>query len=783
MNLPRLLLRCLLGRRLPRLSGEVHLPGPRHRITIRRDEWGIPHIDADNEWDALFALGFCQGQDRAAQLEVLLRLARGQLAAWVGPAALKLDRLSRRIGFRRAAEKQLAVQADWIREWLAAFVAGVNAGMTTGLPRKPHEFCILGGQPSLWDEADLLAVLKLQSFLLPSNWDMELLRLRLLVQDGPQAVLALDPVVATAPPQSALPPEILKPLACLEADLAAWRTFATPGGGSNNWVIAGTRTVSGQPLLANDPHLAPTIPPPWYLAHVRTPDWQVAGAMLAGSLGFAIGHNGFCAWGVTAALSDNTDLFVETLSEDGRSVREADGSWSPCQLLQETIAIRGQADHIEEVTITPRGPVISPALPDIPVALSLRAVWLEPLPIDGFLSAPKARSFSEFRRAFAAWPLLPLHVVYADSSGTIGWQMIGQIPRRRSSYGLIPRAADVPQSGWDKELISFEQMPYVENPSAGYWVTANQDPRWQLPHLPIYLGSDYCDPYRFRAIETALSARSEGWSVEDCLQLQLDTRSLVWDEIRSAVLHAPTENADVQIAIELLRAWDGRVEIDSPAAAIFEVFVAELLVRISQAKAPRSWQMTLLSGDSNLFADRRVGHLAYLLRTQPSDWQVPWSSWIAEALTSAVQRLRRRAGPAPAYWSWGHVRMLRLKHPLLGHVRPVAAAFNVGPFPCPGDTNTISQAAVAPLNPFADTHNIANLRAVFDLADLSNSRLILCGGQSGNPCSPHYQDQLPLWHRGQTIPIPWTQHQVIRATRHTLILLPNSSTGSQSSIG
>lgn len=771
MNVPRLLLRWLFGRRLPRLSGELRLAGPRHRITIRRDAWGIPHIDAEDEQDALFALGFCQGQDRAAQLEILWRLARGRLAEWVGAAALKLDRLSRRIGFRRTAEKQLTVQVDWVREWMSAFVAGVNAGMTIGLPRRPHEFALLGGWPSSWDEADLLAILKLQSFLLPSNWDMELLRLRLLLQDGPQAVLSLDPLVAASADGSPRP-DVLTPLARLQADLEALRDYAGRGGGSNNWVIAGTRTTSGRPLLANDPHLAPTIPPPWYLAHVRTPQWEVAGAMLAGSLGFGIGHNGFCAWGVTAALSDNTDLFVETLSPDGQSVRDADGHWTPCERHEERIAVRGQSDHIEEVLITPRGPIISPALPEIPYALSMRAVWLEPLPIDGFLSAPKARSFDEFRRPFAHWPLLPLNVVYADINGVIGWQMIGQIPRRRGGYGLLPRPADRPDSGWEDNLIPFDQMPWVENPPSGFWVTANQDPRLQLPHLSIYTGADYCDPYRYRAIAQALEARDSNWTTEDCLRLQLDTRSLPWEEIRHTVLAVQAQNVDAQEALHLLESWDGSVEIDSPAAAVFEVFVSELLARLTQTQAPQCWQAVLQSGDSNLFADRRIGHLVHMLRTQPAEWGIDWAVWIEEALATAVRRLRRRGGPSSAYWGWGHLRVLRLKHLVFGNVRWLASAFNLGPIPCRGDANTISQAAVSPLDPFADTHNMANLRTVFDLADLGNSRFVLCGGQSGNPCSPHYQDQLPLWQRGETISIPWTQTQVIRATRHTLVLLP-----------
>src|SRR5262245_4683088 len=283
MSLTRFALRLVLGRRLPLTSGELRVRGPLAPITIRRDKFGVPHAEAESEPDALFALGFCQGQDRAAQLEFLWRIARGRLAEWVGVAGLPADRMSRRIGFRRSAEKQLPVLEEGPRSQLVAFAAGITAGHTVGLPKKPHEFALLGGEPSAWDAADVLAVLKLQSFLLPSNWDVELARLRILLADGPSAVLRLDPVARVTergtggtgerakrhePSSSPVHPLTPSPvLDALAADLAALQEFLPRGGGSNNWAIAGSRTASGKPILASDPHLAPTAPAPWYLAH------------------------------------------------------------------------------------------------------------------------------------------------------------------------------------------------------------------------------------------------------------------------------------------------------------------------------------------------------------------------------------------------------------------------------------------------------------------------------------------------------------------------------------
>ena len=450
MSFSRLLLRLALGRRLPIASGELRVRGPSAPITIRRDKWGVPHIAAESEADAYFAVGFCQGQDRAGQLEVFWRLVRGQLAEWVGAEALLADRVSRRIGFRRAAEAQVAALAPTVRLAFESFSAGVNAGMTTGLPQKPHEFAIVGSAPSTWDAADSLGVVKLLSFLLPSNWDVELARLRIWQADGAGAVIDLDPVGLPNGVPSPVPSDPIPLLQGLAAELASILRYFPRGGGSNNWTIAGSRTESGKPLLASDPHLAPTCPPPWYLAHVQTPQWEAAGAALAGSPGFAIGHNGFAAWGVTAGLTDNSDFFVETLSPDGNSVRQADGSFAPCEVLKEVIPVKGQPDAVEEVLVTPRGPILTPLIPDVALALSLSAIWLDPRPVVGFLGVPTARSFDEFRKHFAAWPALPLNVLYADTGGTIGWQLVGELPTRAGGSGLIPQPADVPAQRLDR---------------------------------------------------------------------------------------------------------------------------------------------------------------------------------------------------------------------------------------------------------------------------------------------------------------------------------------------
>lgn len=789
MSLSRFLLRLALGRRLPITTGELRVAGLAAPATIRRDRWGVPHIDAASDADAAFALGFCQGQDRAGQLEVFWRVGRGRLAEWVGAAGVKVDRMSRRIGFRRAAEAQLPVLDEAGRQLLEAYARGVSAGHTIGLPKKPHEFAIVGGEPSTWDAADVLTTLKVQAFFLSSNWDVELARLRLLLADGPDAVRELDPV-SVVDPTDALR---VTGVDAIAADLAALHGFLPGGGGSNNWAIAGSRTTSGKPLLANDPHLGPLVPPPWYLAHVRTPEGEIAGATFAGASAFPVGHNGFAAWGITAGLTDNTDLFLETLGPDRVSVREADGSFTPCRVLREIIRVKKAADVIEEVMITPRGPVIGTA-GQRPHAIAMRAVWLDPLPVVGLLGSAKARSFEQFRRCYAEWPAMPLNVVYADIEGNIGWQLGGQVPRRLGGNGLLPRPGDAPDTGWAQELVPFDEMPFVMNPAVGFVATANAipapvspgyepgggttEPAPSLTRLAPWLGADFLDPFRLGVIRDELGKRSD-WDASRCIELQLSTRSLPWERVRDTVLSLPATDAEVREGLHLLREWDGHVTADSTAAAVYELFVAELSVRVARAKAPNGFPFALgqsgLGPDGHsMFAHRRVGHLMRLIENQPTGWfSRGWPAEMADALAGVVRKLRHEVGPASAFWSWGHLRTLRLAHPMFGKSRLLRSTFNLGPVPVGGDSNTVAQAGVRPMSPTANPPNIANLRAVFDLADLSRSVVVLCGGQSGNPCSPHYADQFPLWQAGETITLPWEQDRVIREAKHVLRLVPN----------
>ena len=746
MGLAGLAYRAFFGRKGPVVSGDLSIAGPEKPIRIRRDRWAVPHIEAAGERDAWFGLGFCQGQDRALQLELLMRVGRGTLSELVGREGLIIDRLCRRIGFSRAAKAQLSVLDPAIRANLEAFAAGVNSGRTAGLPASSSDFQLLRSRPSSFFPEDCLSVMGLMSFSLASNWDAELMRLKVLEADGSEALAALGGGYPHDLPVS-IPPGALagRALNRMAAELRALREATGFSGSSNNWALSPGRTASGRPILANDPHLPPDIPSQWYLAHRMTTGWAAAGAAFVGGPAIAIGHNGCSAWGVTAGFVDNTDLFLEEVGPDGKSVRGADG-FVPCEVRRERISVRGGKTVEEEVLVTPRGPLIGPYLAGGAGSLSLRAVWLDSLPVRGLLCVHRARTFDEFRKNFAEWPFLPLNLAYADAAGNIGWQLAAR-PLAQGRRDGAAMGAD-PEAGWDGWCL-FRPCP-VENPE-GFVASANNKP---LADGDGAFEGDWLDGFRMARICEALGER-RGWDRESTARLQMDLESLPWRRLRQSVMDAPDSDPRTKRAQDLLREWDGKVAADSPAAAVFEFFVSRMSRRAVEAKAPHSAPWVLGKGSNPLspfseLAALRAGRLAELMIEQPRGWfQKSWPEEIAAALAQAVADLQKRFGPDPTRWAWGRIRTLTFRNPL-GSKAPLGGLFNRGPFPWGGDASHRGPGFGRPFLIPRPTHYVPPPARCW-----TGGMGILPLGPSGrtirDPASPHYDDLLPLYLKGEGV--------------------------------
>jgi penicillin amidase len=461
-------------------------------------------------------------------------------------------------------------------------------------------------------------------------------------------------------------------------------------------------------------------------------------------------------------------------------VRQGD-EFVPCEVRREVIEVKGAAPVVEEVMVTPRGPIIGPALHGEIGAISLRAVWLDPRPARGFLRLASVRDFKDFRREFEHWPLAPQNMAYADTSGAIGWQLIGEVPRRRKGWGTIPLPGRDTDAGWEDETIAFSEMPHALNPECGFIATANNKPL--RDGEGPFLGVDWLDGYRVARIGEALATR-DGWDVASTLALQMDEASLLWPELRETLLQASPAGEETRVALHLLGGWDGVVSSGSVAASIFEIFFVEMTRRVAKAKAPRSLEWVRGRGFAlvvslNTFTLGRRSRIVRLLREQPDGWfERPWPEEIAEALTETIVQLRRDHGRDSNAWSWGKVRPLTLRHSLGRGA--LAMVYNLGPLAVGGDGDTISQAGVNPLRPTGNPIAIASLRMVIDVGNWDESRFCLPGGQSGNPLSPHYDDLFKLWQRGEGVPIAWSDEAVRQATKSQLLLRPPDGTADTS---
>ncbi|GBD13773.1 Penicillin acylase 2 [bacterium HR24] len=768
-----LVYRALRGRPGPSRR-RLRLVGLREEVEVLRDRWGVPHIYARNLWDLFFALGYVQAQDRLWQLDFHRRLATGCLAEVLGEEALAYDRLTRRVGLGRVARRDVDRLQPEAREALEAFAAGVNAWLSSG--PLPVECMILRYRPQPWQVSDSLAVGRFIAWTLSGNWDREVLRAWLMDRYGPDVLAELEPQYPLGKPL-VLPPGATSRGAGpdLRQEFRQLALAATRGGLSNNWVVDGSKSVTGRPLLANDPHLPLGLPCIWYEAHLEAPGLRAAGVCLAGLPGIIIGHNHRIAWGVTAAMVDQDDLYIERLDQSNPSRYQYQGRWEQGEVVREEIRVRGREEPVvEEVVVTRHGPIISPCLPGEERALALRTVCLEERDFAGSLVAiMQAENWDQFRNALRGWLASTLNFVYADVDGNIGYQMAGLVPVRRNGMGLAP----VP--GWSGEyewegFLPFEELPFALNPPTHWLATANN--KVVDDDYPHFLSAEYVDSPRIERIVQGLTAK-EALSVEDFKALQTDLYSLPGEWLARLILSLEPRDSWARRAQTFVGAWDGTLHPESIAAAIVESFFVNLVKRALEEKVGAMADFLLgrpvhpLRDAGHFFIDA-ASWLQRKMEERP-DW-FPGRTWreVAEqALVEAVRDLRRRLGDDMTRWQWGRLHRLVLRHPL-GQVRALAPIFNRGPYPVGGDANTVAQAAFLPYDGYEVVSFAASWRMIVDLADFNRSLGVLPGGQSGNPASRHYADQLQLWLRGEYHPMPWDRPQVEKHLESHLTLAP-----------
>ncbi|WP_027481080.1 penicillin acylase family protein [Deinococcus pimensis] len=745
----------------PRLQGETTLRGLRGDVTVSRDRWGVPHIRArESDADAVFALGYVHAQDRLWQMEFQRRIGAGRLSEVLGPAALDQDRFLRTWGFYRAARSALPALNARSRELLAAYAAGVNAAMREG--RLPLEFRVLRYTPEPWTETDTLVWAKMMAFDLGGNWQEELGGQNVVEKLGPQALRELYPDYpkgaptilsdldlrrgegVRAPGGAVALSDVTREALRAQARVADSLGFEwSPDKGSNDWVVSGRFTRSGKPLLADDPHLKLQAPMLWYLADIQGPTLHAVGGTIPGLPAVVIGRNDRIAWGVTNTNPDVQDLFV--LPED-----------APVTRRTEVIKVKGQPDVRLDVQESRFGPVITGVGGVTRERVALRWTALDPgdTTLDAYIGLNYARDWQDFRTALRSYVAPMQNFVYADVDGNIGYTAPGRVPIRASGDGRLPAPADDAHA-W-KGSIPFEDLPWTYNPPEGVIVTANNK---VVPDgYPYFLGNEgnWAAPYRAQRILQLVRDR-QGLTATDMERVQNDVQSLLWQDMRPALLSTKPAGEREREALERLRAWDGRQTRDSVASTVFAAWYARLAQMANDELGQEGyWGQPLfvanqIRENGGFCADEKAGVRGC-------------ADLRARTLSAAVNDLAGLLGEDVSNWRWERAHRTESNHGALGGVKAVSWIWNrsIG---SPGGTYTVNPGSFR-LSDFRQT-NGASYRQVVDLADMNASRFVGTLGQSGNPLSVNYADQQALWRDGQSLRMStdekdWGEVRVLR---------------------
>ncbi|HEX8212041.1 MAG TPA: penicillin acylase family protein [Longimicrobium sp.] len=761
--------RWYMGRAEPDPGRDAALAGLGAPVEVWRDSLAVPHVWARSEADLFRAMGYVHAQDRLWQMELFRRVADGRMAEILGPDLVDTDRFLRTVGMGRAAAEDERMLDPRARALLQAYADGVNAWMRGNPGPLPPEFMVLRFRPEPWKVRNTLSIAKIMAWDL-AGWELDLELQRAVDAVGPELGRDLLPAypdsgitimedVAVAPAAAPAAPRVSgMPIPSIPPLAAALLDGASAARASNAWVIGGSRTRSGKPILANDMHLALRAPALWYLAALHGGGLNVAGMTLPGVPVVIAGHNDRVAWGFTNAMVDDVDFFIEeTDPADSTRYRTERGS-EPFIVRHDTIRVKGEAPVVHRVRATRHGPVLS----DVEKrsggrVLAMKWTALDPSrEVSAFFGMNRARNAAEFVAAMHDFRTPHQNVVFADVEGAFGYQMGGRVPVRRNGGGVLPARGWTGEGEWTRYL-EISEHPRQFNPSRGYIVTANN---LQSRVLHARIGTEYVGPARAERI-TQMVREGGRMTAADVARQQMDVRDLF------ALRHLPLAIRAAGLARDTaaartLRTWDGSATLDSRAAPLFYTWFDALRKLVGddefRGKPPYFGRGTL---------DRLLAHGG---GAWVDDIRTPKRETLDELSAEAMrQAVRTVAGR-----SWGEMHSTRMDHPM-GVVSALDRAFglNIGPFPSPGSSNTVNALGLGRRQaPYVNSYGPSQ-RHVVDMARVDDEGgFIIPTGQSGIPTSRHYRDQTPLWREGRLWRIPLDRRKAEARTVARLTLRP-----------
>jgi penicillin G amidase len=800
----------IFHRGLPQLDGTNQIAELKSEVSVLRDAKGVPHIRAQSREDLFTAQGYVMAQDRLWQMDLVRRASSGRLSEIIGPQTLEIDRSFRRLGLSEAAEREVSLLDADERVVLDAFARGVNRYISERHPL-PVEFTLLRYDPEPWRPADTLLIIGYMYQSLTSSWRWDLNRLEVSARIGKERASFLydptsqydHPIVGaqSAPPKKparSTAIQLPKPGGEYPAELvdaarsdSAAQTADYPSSstwgfaqntlfefdeqvraafGSNNWVVDGSHTASGKPLLANDTHLPLSTPSIWYIVQLSGPGWHAEGFTLPGVPGIVIGHNDQIAWGFTNDGADVQDLFTETFNPANSMEYRVNGQWVAVQTRKEIINVKGKAPETLDVIVTRHGSVMSL---QGNTGYALKWTATEPGGLaHSYFGMQFAHNWNEFRESLrdAAGP--GQNIVYADVEGHIGFIVAAKIPIRKcgafppsdsplpadTPCGAAPMPGDTDAFEWNG-YIPFDELPQVLDPPGGIIATANA--RVAGPVYPHFMTATWMTPWRVDRIFTLLGEPSKKFTPEDFNVIQDDIVSeldlIVAKELVKAAAHAKAKDVRTAKLIQMLASWDGQMKANSVEATFVE--------QTERAIGRNLFHPYM--ADSLPVYPRGEVFLERVLRERPAMWLPTefhnYDDFLIASADLAVAELTTSMRQSDiSTWTWGKQNSLFMAH-ALGQTGFLASIFSIGPIEQSGSTGCIK--AMGP------TYG-PSMRMVADTSNWDQSLMEITTGESGQVSSDNYRDQFPEWFAGRSIPSEFSDAAVQRTTTHTLRLVP-----------
>jgi penicillin amidase len=779
----------------PKQAAEtIAIKGLQQPVEILIDRWGVPHIYAKNEPDLFLAQGFNAARDRLFQIDLWRRRGLGQLSEIFGPTFIEQDKATRLFLYRGDMDKEWAMYGPDAKQIAEYFVVGVNAyidWLAQHPDRTPWEFKKLDYAPARWSDED---VVRIRSHGLTRNLTSEVARAKVMcaadlksdeVRFGlqppwqVQIPVGLDPclpkdilkVFTLATQEVRLTPAALKATVSAASapavDLAVNEQPTENFEGSNNWVIAPSKSVTGRSIMANDPHRAYSEPSLRYISDLNAPTLHVIGANEPALPGISLGHNDWIAFGYTIFPIDQEDLYFYEVNPANPSQYKYQGGWETFRVVREEIKVKGQAPVLANLTFTRHGPVIY-VEKEKNRAFAVRTAWLEPgmAPYYGSVRYMRAKNFDQFKQAIEYWGAPTLNHVYADVKGNIGWAPGGLAPIRPNWDGLLP----VPGDGrfeWAGRWNG-DQLPRVYNPASGYITTSNEmNIPADYPYKERKLGFEWTNGSRHQRIDEVMS-KANKFSIEDSMRLQNDQVSIPARRLVALLQPLSSDDPKTNAALGILKSWNASLDAEAPASALHEVWFSRHL-----GKDFKSAVLSKGAADAMDAPDPAV--MLYVLEHPEMRFgenaAAKRDQMLLTSLRSAYEEMERLQGAEAKQWKWGKLQYNLSEHPFAAIVDDaVRAKINVGPIEKNGSPFVPSQSTYR-VSDFRQT-NGPSVRVVVDVGNWDNSRAVNHPGQSGDPDSPHYRDLAPMWRNGQYFPLLYTRKAVEKETEKTIKLVP-----------